>query len=345
MALTALACTGWPASALARGDGIALTFDDLPALTILPDQAYVNYLNAVLLSGLRRHHLPAIGFVNEGKLDQLDRTQQIAVLRAWLSAGMDLGNHTFSHESPATIGASAYIADIARGEPVTRALLAEHHKKLRWFRHPYLETGAPAPVRARIDHWLAAHGYRVAPVTVDANDWQFAEPYDDAIARHDEVRRRHIRRLYLDYTRRTLRWYQSAAHALFGRGISYVMLLHATRLNADCIDDLAAMLKQQGLHGITLDHALRDPAYRTPDHDVTSNGDDWLNRWAATLHRDLPWDSFRDPPAQIVAQYNRVDADQDEASVHAPTPETSAAPAHDSDMPPTPATATPTPPR
>jgi hypothetical protein len=35
------------------------------------------------------------------------------------------------------------IADIAKGEPVTRALLAERGRKLGWFRHPYLETGTP----------------------------------------------------------------------------------------------------------------------------------------------------------------------------------------------------------
>ncbi len=54
-------------NALARTTKIALTFDDLPALSIAPDQAYVDYLNVTLLSGLKRHHFPAIGFVNEGK--------------------------------------------------------------------------------------------------------------------------------------------------------------------------------------------------------------------------------------------------------------------------------------
>jgi peptidoglycan/xylan/chitin deacetylase (PgdA/CDA1 family) len=37
---------------------------------------------------------------------------------------MDLGNHTFSHESPNDLGAQGYIDDIAKGEPVTRELLA-----------------------------------------------------------------------------------------------------------------------------------------------------------------------------------------------------------------------------
>ena len=125
----------------AKTTDIALTFDDLPALTLLKSQAYVDYANAMILRGLKRHHFPAIGFVNEGKLDELERSGQIANLRKWRDAGMDLGNHTFSHESANRIGAQAFIDDIALGEPVTRALLAERHRTLRWFRHPYLQTG------------------------------------------------------------------------------------------------------------------------------------------------------------------------------------------------------------
>ena len=293
----------------ARGK-VALTFDDLPALTLLADQAYVNYLNEALLRGLRRHRLPAIGFVNESKLDELDRRQQIANLEKWLDAGMNLGNHTFSHESPNALGAEGYIADIARGETVTRTLLERRRRPLAWFRHPYLETGFPEPVKRQIDQWLALHGYQVAPVTIDANDWEFAEPYDDAIARRDEGRRQRIRKQYLDYTERTVAWYQDASQTLFRRQIAFVMLLHASRLNADCIDDLAAILKRRQLQAVTLEQALKDPAYRIHDPYVGRDGIDWMERWSGELHKDLPWDSWKDPPADIVQEYDRADSDR-----------------------------------
>jgi len=300
------------AAPVARADAgkVALTFDDLPALTLLQDQPYVNYLNTMLLRGLKRHHLPAIGFVNESKLDEIDRRQQIANLEKWLGAGMNLGNHTFSHEDPQELGAKGYIADIAKGEPVTRGLLRRHGKSLTWFRHPYLETGSPAPVKRQIDDWLAGHGYRIAPVTIDADDWEFAEPYDDAIARHDEARRRRIKRQYLDYTERTIAWYQDASNGLFGRQISFVMLLHATRLNADSIDDLARILKRRKLKGVSLEEAMKDPAYRLRDLYAGPDGIDWMQRWAREMHKPLPWASWQDPPKQIVEEYNRVDADQ-----------------------------------
>jgi hypothetical protein len=54
------------------------------------DQPYVDDLNDRLLKGLRRHRLPAIGFVNESKLDEIDRARQIA----------NLDNHTYSQFNP-----------------------------------------------------------------------------------------------------------------------------------------------------------------------------------------------------------------------------------------------------
>ena len=238
------------------------------------------------------------------------RARQVENLKRWLAAGMDLGNHTFSHESPNQVGAARYIADIARGEPVLRDLLARHGRSLRWFRHPYLETGSPETTRAEIDTWLAGHGYRVAPVTIDANDWEFAEPYEDALSHRDARRVADIRAQYLVYTEQTIGWYQQASQALFGRQIAFVMLLHDTRLNADCIDDLAAILDRRKLHPVSLDKAMRDPAYRTADHYAGKDGIDWMERWSRTLGKSLPWTDWHDPPADIVADYDRVNNDQ-----------------------------------
>ena len=299
------------AAAARAGDGtVALTFDDLPGLSLVPDQPYVNYLNDMLLRGLKRHRMPATGFVNESKLDLIDRPQQIANLQKWVDAGFDLGNHTFSHESPDELGGVGYILDIARGETVTRELLAARHRRLAWFRHPYLETGFPEAVKLEINRWLDTHGYRVAPVTIDADDWEFAEPYDDALSRHDEARRLRIRRQYLAYTERTVAWYQSASETLFGRQIAFVMLLHATRLNADCIDDLADILKRRRLKVVPLDRAMKDPVYRLGDPYVGHDGVAWLERWAEARHKDLPWDSWQDPPKDIVDEYDRTNNDR-----------------------------------
>lgn len=102
-------------------------------------------------------------------------------------------------------------------------------------------------------------------MTIDADDWEFAEPYDDAIARRDVSRQQRIRREYLAYTSMRIEWSIKSARILFGRDIAQVMLLHCMRLNADTFDDLAALLKQHGLRPVSLERALEYPAYRTPD--------------------------------------------------------------------------------
>ncbi|MGL4301544.1 MAG: polysaccharide deacetylase family protein, partial [Sphingomonas sp.] len=280
------------------------------ALTIAHDQDYVDALTKTLVHKLSVHHFPAIGFVNEGKLDELKRDRQVANLQRWVDAGFALGNHSYSHESANDITGPAYVADIIRGEPVVRSLLAAKDKTLGWYRHPYLETGFPAATKRAVDEWLPAHHYRIAPVTIDADDWEFAEPYDDAIMRHDKPLQRRIMRAYLDYTAIRIDWSLRSAHVLFGREIAHVMLLHATRLNADAFDRLAALLRHAHLRPVSLESAMADPAYHTADRYEGKDGLNWLERWALTLRKDLPSNGDEDPPHWIDLLYDRVDNDR-----------------------------------
>ena len=290
-------------------DRVALTFDDLPALTLLKSQPYVDYANIMILRGLKQHHLPAIGFVNEGKFDELDRPKQIENVERWLKSDFEIGNHTLSHESPNDLGAEGYIDEIDRGDTITRPMAAKYGKPMVWFRHPYLETGAPEAVKKKINTWLEAHHYRIAPVTMENSDWMFAEVYDDAIAHRDEAKAAAIRLAYLDYTDRMIGWYQTASRSLFNRDFSYIFLLHVTRLNADSMDALANLLKKHKIKAVTLEKAMRDPAYSLTDTYVGKEGVEWLERWSDSLKKPLPWESFSEPPADIQGDYKLIDPD------------------------------------
>ena len=298
------------ADAAPKRSEIALTFDDLPALTILPDQRYVDYLNAAILWNLRRHHVPAIGFVNEGKIEELEKDHQIENLKRWLDAGMELGNHTYSHPSLNEMGASEYIEDIVRGERITKELLASHNEQMRYFRPPYLETGKTLETKNKVLNWLDTHGYKVAPVTIDADDWEFAEPYDDAIARRDKPAQRRIRSQYLSFTSSRIAWAQTSARILFGRDIAQIMLLHCTRLNADALNGVLKILRRAQMRPVSLARALQDPVYRLPDKYVGPDGIDWLERWADARGKDLPDAGNDDPPKDIQVAYDRVDNDR-----------------------------------
>ncbi len=311
-ALAALIAT---AATPLHAKGVAITFDDLPVYGRFWTAAEGKDVTDRLLAGLQRNHWKATGFVNEIQLDAADRPARIALLEAWLDAGMDLGNHTYSHPSLTSTPVETYIADVARDETVTAPLLAARGRRERWFRYPFLETGTTQAVRTRFEGWLGEHGYRVAPVTMENSDWQFATLYDDAIARGDTAAAARIRQQYLTFTRAIVGWYKQAAIGLLGREPSFVFLLHASRLNAASIDALAAILRDARLKSITLDAAMRDPAYRTADHYVGPDGNEWLERWSETLHRRLPFDTMPSVPKAIVARDARLEAIPDP---HAP---------------------------
>lgn len=292
----------------ARAGTVALTFDDLPVFGRFWSTPDGTAVTEKLLAGFKRQHWQVIGFVNEIQLVGADPAARAALLGRWLDAGEDLGNHGYSHFSLNRTPVETYIADVAKGGTVTGALLAARGRKERWYRYPYLETGLTPQVRATFEGWLAAHGYRIAPVTMENSDWQFAEPYDDALRRGDQKQAASIRTAYLDFTARIVPWYQRAAKQLLGREPAFVFLLHASRLNAASIDQLGAILRRAKLRVVPLDTAMRDPAYRIADTYVGPNGDGWLDRWALTLHRELPYADVPTVPADIVAADDRLEA-------------------------------------
>src|ERR1035438_3025479 len=75
---------------------IALTFDDLPAAGSLPPGENRTKVATVLAAELKANHLEGTyGFVNAVKLENDPDAQQ--ALRVWVDAGMNIGNHTWSH--------------------------------------------------------------------------------------------------------------------------------------------------------------------------------------------------------------------------------------------------------
>jgi peptidoglycan/xylan/chitin deacetylase (PgdA/CDA1 family) len=243
---------------------VAITFDDLPA----PPAAAPRLLKAIV-----RAHVPAVGFVNENKLAT---KAHIDVLQRWHAAGLELGNHTYSHRDLHTIGAEEFTRDVVRGEPVTRTILG---RAPRWFRHPFLHTGTSMAMKQEVEEFLTQRGYRIAPVTLDNSEWIFAAAYEKA---KDAATRKRIGEAYLVYMDRKLGYFEEQSQKLFGRNIRHVLLVHANTLNADWFDELAASMRRRGYRFIPLERALEDPAYRSADTYAGPSGITWIHRWALT---------------------------------------------------------------
>jgi peptidoglycan/xylan/chitin deacetylase (PgdA/CDA1 family) len=270
------------ASLRQEGRMVAVTFDDLPAIA-QRDRSVATYerITDGLLRSITEHRVPAIGFVNEEKLltDGRVDPRRVATLRRWVQAGLELGNHTWSHPDFHTTAVDAYIADVARGDSVTRLLMQAAGRRPRFFRHPFLRTGRSLEDRRRLETFLAERGYRVAPVTIDNNEYIFAAAYDLA---PDEATRARVADEYVRYMEAVTAYYEQQSVALFGREIPQVLLLHANNINADHFGRVAEMYRRRGYALVPLEQALRDPAYASEDTYTGPAGITWIHRWALT---------------------------------------------------------------
>jgi len=261
---------------------VAVTIDDLPAGTADRMSATeITAMTAKLLGALRDQKIPVVGFVNEKKLYKLGEVdERIKALQMWLDYGFELGNHTFSHASLNQVGLKAWEDDVIQGESVIRMLLGQRKMKLRYFRHPYLDTGRDLLTRREAEAFLVERGYRIAPITLDAWDWMFAGLYEDAKNRNDAALQQQIVKEYLAYHDKMFAYSEQLSVKTVGYEPRQILLLHASNLEADHIAELLDVLRKRGYRFITLEDALGDQAYSLPDTYIGEEGTGWLDHWA-----------------------------------------------------------------
>jgi peptidoglycan-N-acetylglucosamine deacetylase len=299
MAILALVPIGGAAQApAAPGRQVALTFDDLPITGDRCDTARVRDVTSKLTGLLQARRLPSAGLVTPGGACTTAALLE-DTLRRWQAAGAIIGNHTATHPDLNTTSIAQYVADIERAQAlIDRAVRTE----TRWFRPPLLHTGDELAKKRALDAHLAANGYRLAPVTVDNQEWVYAAVYADARARGAETLAERVANAYLEHLAEAMVFYERLSVDVFGRKIPQVLLLHANLLNAEQLDRVLAMLAGRGYRFIGLPDAVADPAYAREDTYVGPRGLSWLQRWALAAAvavpeepREAPWvaEAFR----------------------------------------------------
>lgn len=285
---------------------VAVTFDDLPgasASMVGNEVATVRAMTAKLLAGLAEDKVPVVGFVNEGKLAVTGEAAagaeaRVAILKMWIDAGHELGNHTYSHRSLNRTPLEEFQADVVRGEPVTRGLMEAKGGRLRYFRHPFLQVGLELEKRRAFEAFLKERAYTIAPVTIDNDEWIFAALYADALRKGDTAQAARLGDAYVAYMDGVFAFMEDLSRRLRGREIPQVLLVHANALNADHFPRIARLLKARGYRFASLEDVLKDEAYQRPDTYVGAWGLSWLHHWEVTEGRTRT--PSPDPPAWVI---------------------------------------------
>ena len=279
------------ASALDSHPIVALTFDDLPAAGSLPLGQSRAKIATALTAELKASHLEGTyGFVNAIKLEHDPDAQQ--ALHIWLDAGMNIGSHTWSHISLSDNTAEAFEQEIAANEPALAAY--GETRDWHWFRYPFLWEGDTVEKRHAVRAYLQEHGYRVAQVSLDFEDYAWNDAYARCSAKPDEEALAWLKQSYLDTATEYIRLGREEQQIAFGHEIPNVMLLHATAFTTLMLPDLIDLLQKQGFRFAALADVERDPIYALdPDAALKYGGtlpDQFMDA------RKLPYPPFKPKP-------------------------------------------------
>jgi peptidoglycan-N-acetylglucosamine deacetylase len=243
---------------------IALTVDDLPFVGSSDNnegnirRARERFLS--ILASIKDNQVPATGFIIAKAIGK----GQWELLEEFRNAGLELGNHTYSHANLNHLSAQKYIEEIARADQILSPVMTTP----KYFRYPYLAEGKGA-TKQEVQEYLAKQQYVIAPVTIDSKDYMFNERLLHIPWR---VRSQHfnsIKNQYLSFI-----WKQTQKVEKRSNNTRQILLVHANLLNSLFLNDVIQMYKNNGYTFITLDKALAansaTSANSIPDNNQTN---------------------------------------------------------------------------
>jgi peptidoglycan/xylan/chitin deacetylase (PgdA/CDA1 family) len=120
--------------------------------------------------------------------------------------------------------------------------------------------------RRAVRSYLNAHGYKIAQVTLDWEDYLWNTAYARCAAKNDATAIEWLHSSYLTTASEFLDLGRQQAKLIYGREISYVLLLHLGAFSGTILPDALDLLKKNGFKFVTLEEAQSDSAYQSdPD--------------------------------------------------------------------------------
>ena len=254
LAISLVLCAGFTCA-----QQMAVTFDDLPVHGSLPPGITRLEIAQSILKTLQREKMPAVyGFVNGGR--GAEDPSSISVLKAWRAARQPLGNHTWAHLDLNKESPEEFEAEVSKNEPLLEELMGRGD--WRWLRYPYLHEGETVEKRRAVRAWLFAHGYKIAQVSMDFEDYLWNDPYSRCAAKHDEKSIQKLHDSYLVVADQYYRVFRELSQLVYGRDVKYVLLMHVGAFDARMLPELLKLYRAKGVQFISLQDAMSDPAYR-----------------------------------------------------------------------------------
>jgi len=268
LAVLALCAPAVPAAEPARP--LLVTVDDLPIAGRGPESAAERRaLTEAQLRALQAHGIKAIGFVTWGNVHG---SEDVELLKLWLLAGHELGNHSDQHLSYTVTGVEDYRADTERARLRLVELLAPSGQKPRFFRFPFLREGDTTDKLEAMRRYLEETGQRNLPVTIDDQDWSFDGPWQQAGRAGDTRLRDELAADYHAALRLAVRHHERLGDELLGRRPPQVLLLHANAIGGAEWPRLFEWLAASGHRFAGADELLADPVFAELPHVVAPYG-------------------------------------------------------------------------
>lgn len=277
----------FPGSSVAVPEHIemAITVDDLPSPGALPSGTTRADVARSMIHTLQAAGVPRVyGFMNARRL--ADDPETADVLKLWVQAGFPLGNHTYAHMDLNKSDAAAFQKDIAANEPSLELFMGS--RDWHWFRYPFLHEGDTLEKRRSVRTYLHEHGYKVAQVTLDFQDYAWSDPYARCVAIGDTNAIAWLKASYLGTAAEYVSLGQKLAYMLYGRDIKHVLLLHMGAFDSVMLSAFLDQLARQGAQFVSLEVAEEDPAFQRDSDGPLVHGGTMLDRLIQEHHMPYP---------------------------------------------------------
>lgn len=259
----------------ATAQSVAVTFDDLPLNGLLPANVSRVEMTRNVLAILKQRHVPPVyGFINAKKLE--GDADAAAALKLWAATEL-VGNHTYSHIDLDQNPVEAFEREIEQDEPALELL--SQKDTWHWLRYPYLHEGDTVEKRRAVRSYLQSHGYRIAQVTLDWEDYMWNTAYSRCVAKDDAKSIAWLRSSYLSTASEFLDLGRVQAKLIYGHEINYVLLLHLGAFSSTILPEVFDLLARKNLKLVTLEEAESDPAYTSDPNAALNDAGTLLDQW------------------------------------------------------------------